>query len=51
MLGFNLGERVSFQPDGRPEIFGIIIKYNKKTVSIITENGEHWNVSPVYLKK
>ncbi|MCI0505622.1 MAG: hypothetical protein L0Z73_05875 [Gammaproteobacteria bacterium] len=51
MLEFNIGERVSFQSEGRPEIFGIITKYNKKTVSIITENGEHWNVSPMYLKK
>lgn len=51
MLEFNIGERVSFKPDGRPEIFGILTKYNKKTVTVITEDGEHWNISPMFIKK
>ena len=51
MLEFSLGERVCFQPEGRPLIFGVVTKYNKKTVTVITENGEHWNVSPSVLKK
>ena len=51
MLKFNLGEHVFFQPEGRPEIFGMITKYNKKTITVITEDGQHWNVSPMLLKK
>jgi len=24
----------------------LLTKYNKKTVTIITDSGEHWNVAP-----
>ncbi|NTW78512.1 MAG: hypothetical protein HGB33_12230 [Syntrophaceae bacterium] len=51
MLEFSIGERVCFQPDNRPAIYGIITKYNQKTVTVITETGERWNVSPSLLKK
>lgn len=51
MLDFSIGERVSFQPDGRLVLSGIISKYNRKTVTIITENGQQWNVAPVFLRK
>jgi hypothetical protein len=27
-------------------LIGIITRYNKKTVSVITEQGYRWNVSP-----
>jgi hypothetical protein len=30
MLDFGIGDRVTFQPDGRPPLFGIITRYNKK---------------------
>ena len=40
MLAFSLGERVSFQPDGHPVLFGVVTKYNRKSVSVITENGQ-----------
>jgi hypothetical protein len=29
MLDFRIGDRVTFQPDGRPPLFGIITRYNK----------------------
>jgi hypothetical protein len=51
MLDFSIGERVSFQPDGQPVLSGIIAKYNRKTVTVITENGQQWNVAPVFLRK
>jgi hypothetical protein len=51
MLGFSIGERVSFQPDGRPALIGVITKYNRKTVTLITESGAQWNVAPVFLRK
>jgi hypothetical protein len=46
MLEFKVGDRVSFKPDDRPAMSGVLTKYNKKTVTIITDNGEHWNVAP-----
>ncbi|MDY7039004.1 MAG: hypothetical protein SV375_22980 [Thermodesulfobacteriota bacterium] len=51
MMEFNIGERVCFLPSGREEQFGVLVKYNKKTVTIVTEQGERWNVSPHFLSK
>lgn len=51
MLDFRIGERVKFSPDGHPELIGTITRYNKKTVTIITEAGQHWNVSPSLLTR
>src|SRR5688572_30093669 len=33
MLDFRIGDRVTFQPEGRPALSGIITRYNKKTVT------------------
>jgi hypothetical protein len=51
MLDFAIGERVTFHPEGHPQLFGIITRYNKKTVTIITDTGQHWNVAPGFLRK
>jgi hypothetical protein len=51
MLYFKIGDRVSFQPEGRGTIVGILTRYNRKTVTIITEAGERWNVAPAFLRK
>jgi len=51
MLDFSIGQRVSFQPEGQPPLSGIIAKYNRKTVTVITENGQQWRVAPVFLRK
>ena len=51
MLEFSLGERVSFQPEGHPVLFGVITKYNRKSVTVITETGQHWTVAPSFLRK
>jgi hypothetical protein len=50
MLDFKIGDRVSFQPEGRGTIVGILTRYNKKTVTVITEAGERWNVAPAFLR-
>lgn len=51
MLEFRVGDRVSFQPDGRPVLFGTLTRYNRKTVTLITEDGGHWNVSPTLVHR
>jgi hypothetical protein len=51
MLAFSLGERVSFQPEGHPVLFGVITKYNRKSVTAINETGQHWTVAPALLTK
>ena len=51
MLDFKIGDRVSFQPEGRGTIVGTLTRYNKKTVTVISEAGERWNVSPAFLRR
>jgi hypothetical protein len=51
MLDFKIGDRVSFQPEGRTMVVGILTRYNKKTVTVITEAGERWNVAPHFLHR
>ena len=51
MLDFRIGERVTLQPEGRSPVTGMVTRYNKKTVTIITEEGQQWNVSPQFLRK
>lgn len=51
MLEFKIGDRVTFQPGGRPPVLGMLTRYNKKTVTVITDDGQHWNVSPNLLRK
>lgn len=51
MLDFSVGETVSFQPDGHPVLTGIVAKYNRKTVTVVTRDGQQWRVSPGFLRK
>lgn len=51
MLDYSIGERVSFQPGGHPVLTGIISKYNKKTVTVVTSDGQQWNVAPMFLSR
>ena len=51
MLEFKIGDRVSFKPEGHPPVVGMLTRYNKKTVTVITDDGQHWTVSPNFLRK
>src|SRR5919109_3861097 len=51
MLDYKIGERVTFHPEGHPPLFGIVTRYNRKTVTVITDTGQHWNVFPGFLRK
>lgn len=51
MLDFSIGDRVEFQPDGHPLIVGILTRYNKKTVTVVTSSGQRWNVAPQFLRR
>jgi hypothetical protein len=46
MANFSKGDRVGFQtPDGC-KVEGIVLRLNKKTVSIVTDDAHQWNVAP-----
>ena len=46
MLEFKVGERVSFDSEDGRRITGMLVRYNKNTVSLVTDDGHRWNVSP-----
>ena len=50
MLEFTLGERVWFRTDAR-EVEGMLVRYNKKSVTVLTDNSERWTVSPGLLRR
>ena len=50
MLEFKIGDRVTFQPPGHGPVEGMLTRYNKKTVTVVTDEGRQWNVSPTFLK-
>lgn len=50
MMAFDLGTRVSFDTrDGRQ--FGTLMKFNRKTVTVITDAGQRWNIPPHLLSE
>ena len=49
MMRYNLGAQVSFEGHDGEREFGTLVKFNRKTVTVITERGQRWNVSPKYL--
>jgi hypothetical protein len=50
MMKFSIGERVTFTADGR-RVFGVLVRYNKRTVTIIGDGGLRWNVSPGFVER
>jgi hypothetical protein len=51
MLDFSIGDRVCFESSNHGLIEGILTRYNKRTVTVITDDHHHWNVSPGFLRK
>jgi hypothetical protein len=51
MLEYKIGDRVAFRPAGRGELVGMLTRYNRKTVTVITDDGQRWNVSPSLIHK
>src|SRR5215217_7150460 len=56
MLEFKIGDRVAFQVEGGQvegggSIEGMLTRYNRNTVTVITEDGRRWNVSPALLSR
>jgi hypothetical protein len=51
MLSFNVGDRVRFHPPGHDPKTGVIVKYNRKTVTVVTDDHHQWNVAPVFLSR
>ena len=51
MLEFSIGDRVCFESGNRGLIEGILTRYNKRTVTVITDDRHQWNVAPGFLRR
>jgi hypothetical protein len=51
MLEFKIGDRVVFRPPGEASVAGMLTRYNRKTVTVITDEGRQWNVAPGVLTR
>jgi hypothetical protein len=50
MLRFAIGDRACFEREDGTTVRGTIIRYNKRTVSLIATDGLQWKVSPGLLR-
>jgi len=46
MMEMNLGTQVSFASTRHGRVFGTIIKFNRKTVVVLSEDRRQWRVPP-----
>ncbi len=46
MMKFHPGARVSFDSPSGERLSGTVMKFNRKTVTVVTDNGQRWNISP-----
>jgi hypothetical protein len=49
MMKLTLGSKVCFDSGKHGIQVGTLIKFNQKTVSVLTEDGRRWKVSPQFL--
>ncbi|WP_234907961.1 MULTISPECIES: hypothetical protein [Ensifer] len=51
LLELAIGERVIFEDSNGQTQAGIVIRRNRKTVTVHGDNARQWNVSPQLLRK
>jgi len=51
MLKLSIGERVAFLDHGGEQKRGCVVRYNRKTVTVLTDDGMQWRISPGMLCK
>jgi len=51
MTQFRVGQRVQFITHSGRVVLGVLTKYNRKSVSVVTEQGESWTVAPALLRE
>ena len=50
MLNFRLGQRVRFTSADGQTVGGAITRHNRKSVTIIADDGRQWRVAPSFLQ-
>jgi hypothetical protein len=50
MVNFRIGQRVKFAASDGRTIRGTLTRYNRKSVTLVTDDGHQWRVSPSILQ-
>lgn len=50
MTSFTKSDRAGFQTSDGPTMEGIVLRLNKKTISVSTGDGHQWNIAPGLLR-
>lgn len=50
MTQFRVGQRVQFTTSSGQVVVGVLTKYNRKSVGVLTDQGEPWTVAPSLLR-
>ena len=50
MFKFKIGDRVRLHPSVHEPQTGTLTRFNRKSVTVITDNGGHWNVEPTLIE-
>ncbi len=51
MLQFRIGDRVMFETSEGEPVVGTLIRFNRKTVTVLTDYRERWTITPTLLQK
>ncbi len=51
MLKLSIGDRASFRGDDGEEVRARVVRYNRKTVTVLADDGAHWCIQPEILSK
>ena len=50
MMNFRIGQQVRFTNPTGQVVRGVLTRHNRKSVTVVTDTGHQWRVSPVLLE-
>jgi len=50
MMNFRIGQRVCFTNPAGQVVRGVLARHNRKSVTVVTDTGHQWRVSPSLLE-
>ncbi|QQS14746.1 MAG: hypothetical protein IPK81_11670 [Rhodospirillales bacterium] len=50
MTAFKIGDRVAFETRDAAVVVGMLTRHNKKSVTVVSDAGQTWNVGPGLLR-
>jgi hypothetical protein len=50
MIQFRVGQRVTFTTSAGRTVRGVLTRYNRKSVSVLSEQGQSWTVAPSLIR-